>query len=155
SCLIGLRYIDLKESLAIQSQTFFEPGASTFFYGINLIGPNRVDVEDAFDTRNQYFMGQIGLQGEWRYRRWVFSFAGKLGFGDVRETPDITGLSRLVLTPGAAPNEVPGGLFALSSNMGKAHDDKFVCMPEGKLQVGYRFFRNVDLGMGYNITYLS
>src|SRR5262249_57911611 len=72
SCLIGLRYIDLKESLAIQSQTFFEPGASTFFYGINLIGPNRVDVEDAFDTRNQYFMGQIGFQGEWPYRVSVF-----------------------------------------------------------------------------------
>ncbi len=153
--LLGLRYIDFKESLAVQSQTFFVPGAATFFYGLALTAPNRVDVEDAFDTRNQYFMGQIGLQGEWRYRRWVFSLAGKLGMGDVRETTDITGLSRLVLTAGSAPNEVPGGLFALSSNMGKAHDDKFVCMPEGKVQVGYRFFRNVDLAMGYSMTYLS
>ena len=68
-------------------------------------------MEDAFDTRNQYFMGQLGLQGEWHYRRWVFGWGAKLGLDDVRETSDITGLSRLVLTPGAAPNEVPGGLW--------------------------------------------
>lgn len=152
--LIGFRYMDLRESLAVQSQSFFDPGVTTFFYGLNL-SPFRIDVEDAFDTRNQYFMPQFGLQGEWRYRRWVFNWAAKLGLGDVRETSDITGVSRMVLNQGEAPNEVPGGLLALSSNMGRSHDDKFVVMPEGKIQVGYRMWKNVDLGMGYSIIYFS
>ena len=153
--LLGFRYMDLRESLAVQSQSFFDPGVTTFFYGLNLTSPFRIDVEDAFDTRNQYFMGQFGLQGEWRYRRWVFGWGAKLGLGDVRETSDINGLSRLVLTPGEAPNEVPGGLLALSSNIGRSHDDKFVVMPEGKIQIGYRMWKNVDLAMGYSIIYFS
>lgn len=151
---LGFRYLDLHESLAVQSQSFFDPGVTTFFYGLNL-APFRIDVEDAFDTRNQYFMGQLGLQGEWHYRRWVFGWGGKLGLGDVRETSDITGLSRLVLTQGSAPNEVPGGLLALSSNIGRSHDDKFVVMPEGKVSIGYRMWKNVDLALGYSILYLS
>ncbi len=50
---------------------------------------------------------------------------------------------------------MPGGLLALSSNIGKSHDDKFIFMPEGKIQVGYRMCKNIDLGLGYSILYLS
>ena len=157
----GLRYLDLEEDLSVASQTFFLPGAHTFFYGTEfgpptlIPTPNRVDVQDSFGTRNQYIVAQFGMSGEWRYNRWVVQWCTKLGLGDVRQTLDITGSSSIQLTAGAAFDEVPGGVLAVSSNIGRYHSDQFVVIPEGRIQVGYRFFSNVDLVVGYNFMFMS
>src|SRR5262249_52477268 len=48
-----------------------------------------------------------------------------------------------------------GGLLALDTNIGRHHSSQFVVVPDEKIQVSYRFFHNVDLGLAYNFTYFS
>src|SRR5260370_27597948 len=80
--------------------------------------------------------------------------------GDDHQTSVDAGSSTLFLPPVppatvSQPNTVPGGLLALSSNIGRFHKDEFTFMPEAMFQVGYRLFRCTDVVMGYQFTYLS
>jgi hypothetical protein len=151
----GFRYIDLNEDLSVSSQSTVLPGNTTTFYNL-IVGPgSRIDVNDRFNTRNQYMLGDLGFQGDWRYRRWLFEWSTKIGIGAVHEALDIEGNSKLVTTPGAPFNTVQGGLLALDSNIGRFFSGRFAVVPEGKLQVTYRMCGCIDLGMGYTFTYFS
>ena len=110
---------------------------------------------DSFQTRNNYYMGQVGLQGQWRHNRWSLQGSAKIGIGEVHETSVINGSSTLFLTATSTPNTVPGGLLALSSNIGRVRNDWFVYAPEASLQLGYRLFHMTDVVVGYTFTYLS
>lgn len=155
SVLYGFRYIDLAERLDIVQQSRFVPGVGAFFYGIPFASPSEIDVADTFQTRNQYYLSQIGIVGKCRYNRWSVQWASKFGFGPVHETVVINGNSTLFTTAISPPNQVPGGLLALSSNIGRYHTDPWVVMPEGSFQVGYRLFRCTDFVVGYQFTYLT
>src|SRR5262249_46360406 len=53
---LGFRWIDLQEDLAVSSRSIVLPGATTNFYN-QVVGPgSRIDVNDRFDTRNQYML---------------------------------------------------------------------------------------------------
>ena len=151
----GFRWIDLKEDLAVSSQSIVLPGNTTNFYNL-VVGPgSRIDVNDRFDTRNQYMLLDLGLQGDWRYRRWLVEWWTKVGLGAVHQDLDIEGNSQLITTPGAAPNIVQGGLLALDSNIGHFFSGRFAFVPEGKINISYRMCGCAYLGMGYSFTYFS
>lgn len=153
--LAGFRYLELAESLAIAQRSIFVAGVGSFFYGVPFANPTEIDVADVFETRNQYYLGQLGLLGKWRHNRWTASLAGKIGIGGAHETLVINGNSTLIQTPTSAPNTVPGGLLALSGNIGRYHGDPFVWVPEAAFQIGYRFFNHTELFLGYQFTYIS
>jgi len=150
----GFRYFDLAEGLQISQRSVFVPGQTAFFYGLN-VAPAEIDVADSLNTRNNYYLGNFGLQGLWRHNRWSLWATGKIGIGDAHETSWNNGSSTLILTPTSSPNTVPGGLLAVSSNIGRFHSDQFVYVPEGSLQLGYRLFHNTDVVVGYTFTYIS
>jgi hypothetical protein len=150
----GFRYIDLLERLDIAQQSIFVPGQIASFYGLT-VAPAEIDVNDSFHTRNNYYLANLGLQGQWRHNRWSVQGTAKIGLGDAHETSYINGSSTLFLTAGGAPNTVPGGLLATSSNIGTHRTDVFVVVPEGSLQIGYRLFHMTDLVVGYTFTYIS
>src|SRR5262245_20940589 len=133
----GFRWIDLHENLSVSSQSTVLAGTTTF-YNLTVPAGSRIDVNDRFNTRNQYMLADLGFQGDWKYRRWLFEWATKFGLGGVRQALDVQGNSQLILTPGTAPNVVQGGLLALNSNIGKFFDGDFAFVPEGRLQISYR-----------------
>jgi hypothetical protein len=156
--LAGFRYMDLAERLDIQQRTTLLPGNTVFFYGLLFAAPAEIDIADTFQTRNQYYFQQIGLQGEWRFHRWVASWSWKFNYGVDRQTEVVNGNSTLILnpnTPNAIASTVPGGLLALTSNIGRRHHNEFAVMPEGAFQLGYRLLRSTDLVIGYQFGYLS
>jgi len=155
SLIWGSRYFDLNEELHVFQTTNLLPGNTTFFYGGIVPAPARIDVEDNFDVRNQYLATQVGLKGEYHYRRWVFGWTSKFGFGTNYQTLDIKGVSRLIPTPGALPNEVPGGLLAVSSNIGRTHKYMFAWNADSQIKLGYRMLRNLDVIFGYNFFWIN
>jgi hypothetical protein len=155
SVLYGFRYMDLSERLNIGQRTMFVPGTLTFFYGVEFANPFEIDVNDSFQTRNQYYMSQLGVAGSWHYRRWLVDFKAKFAVGPVHETVVIAGNSTLFPTAGSAPNTVPGGLLALSSNIGRFHKDPWAFMPEDSIQIGYRFGNCTYLTLGYQFAWIS
>jgi len=151
--LIGLRYWDLHENLAISSTSDFL--VASVFYGAPIPAGSTDTVADLFDTRNQYMTGQLGITGDWHYKRWTVSFFSKVALGAVYQTSVISGASSFAPTAAAAPNTVQGGLLALDTNIGRHHSAQFVVVPDEKFQVNYQFFKNIDLGLAYNFTYFS
>lgn len=152
---IGFRYLDIYEDLSVQSSSVVQPGNVINFYNLTFGPGARIDVRDRFETRNQYMLGQLGLQGNWRYRRWLLEWATRVGLGGVYQTLDVQGYSAVTPAPGAQTNTVIGGLLAVDSNIGRYHSSRFAVIPEGKIQVAYRFVGNLDLGLGYTFTYIN
>jgi hypothetical protein len=145
----------LNEELWVRQTSSFLPGSVVSFYGALLAAPNRIDVEDNFDTKNQYLATQIGLRGQYHYRRWAFEWGTKFGIGPNYQTLDIKGVSRLILAPGGAANEVPGGLLAATSNIGRTHRYVYAGSIDSQVKVGYRMLRNTDVLFGYNFFWIN
>jgi hypothetical protein len=155
SLTFGSRYFELNEELWVRQTSSFLPGSVVSFYGALLAAPNRIDVEDNFDTKNQYLATQIGLRGQYHYRRWAFEWGTKFGIGPNYQTLDIKGVSRLILAPGGAANEVPGGLLAATSNIGRTHRYVYAGSIDSQVKVGYRMLRNTDVLFGYNFFWIN
>ena len=79
---------------------------------------------DRFRTRNDFFGGQFGIETEFHYRRFSLDLFGKCAVGDVSQVARIDGVTNLF---GVV---VPGGLFAVGSNMGQFERDRFGVVPE-------------------------
>ena len=85
------------------------------------------------------------------YRR---DFIWKLAVGGMNQEVDINGGSAAALSSGAHI-ERPGGLLALSSNIGEYNRTKLVVMRDATLNIGYAITPNVKLNLGYNLFWVS
>jgi hypothetical protein len=146
--LLGYRFLDLQESLQIrESLTALVPLSTT-------TAGDRFMVTDRFGTRNQFNGGQIGLDGEWCWGRFILGGFTKVALGDVHESVSITG--NTVFTPvGRMPVTLPGGLLALDSNIGTHFQNRFAVVPEVGVKVGYRITDWCRAFVGYNFLYIS
>ena len=115
--LAGFRYVDLKENLQIQNPTN------------DLIFLNTQTATDHFDTRNQFYGGQIGARASWQRERLSLDVTGKLALGSTHQVVNIQGDSSEVLLPGAPVATFPGGIFALPSNSGRRTENQFGVIP--------------------------
>src|SRR5262249_52606075 len=60
----GARYLNLKESIGIVETIQGLAGAEPPFTNAGIV------VADFFSTRNQFYGGQVGVEGRWRRGRW-------------------------------------------------------------------------------------
>lgn len=153
----GFRYFDLDESLTITQQST-GLGTNT----IPFFGPNRVNsvvITDEFQTRNQFYGGQFGLDGE--RRMGVFWMGGgvDVGFGPVHQITEINGT-----TVGPTGAGGPGGLLAVGltqpgnlpqGNLGRTTTNYFAVMCDANLMAGVQLGERFRAGIGYNFMYLS
>jgi hypothetical protein len=152
--LAGFRYLDLQEALTINTASspllFFQvPFGGTFFDP-----PDTILTADRFATRNHFYGGQLGARAGWRLGGLSLDVAGKVALGDTHEVVTVSGSSTLNAGPVPA-RTVPGGVFALPSNIGRTTGDDFTVVPELEARVGYQFGRHLGVFAGYNITYWS
>jgi hypothetical protein len=150
--LAGFRFLNVDEQLRITEQ-FARTGTSNTAIGV----PNAVSgtVFDFFRTENQFYGGQVGLQGEVRRGRWYANLAGKVALGTVFQTAVIDGGQSILLSDGTTTN-ARGGLLAVpNANIGTYKTNQFAVVPEVGLQLGYHLTRNMRVFVGYNFLYLS
>jgi Putative beta barrel porin-7 (BBP7) len=109
-------------------------------------------VQDRFRTWNQFYGMQLGLDGQWWWKKWFVDARALAAIGFTHQTVDIQGTT--VFQPiGAAPVVEQGGLLALSSNIGHYCRDPFTFSPAGELKVGYMVCPSVRLSVGYDYIY--
>jgi hypothetical protein len=113
-----------------------------------------LDVTDAFDARNQFHGGTIGLVSISERGCWSLEAIGKIGFGNMRQSVDVAGQT-VVTTPNGQVVPQPGGLLAQPSNIGRYARDEFCVIPEARLRVAYHVNCNLDVSLGYNFLYWS
>lgn len=150
--LVGFRYLDLQENLAIGEDL-------TLLTNVVLDnGPlpagTHVGLVDSFNTHNQFYGGQVGLAGAWFWGRWMVGTLGKVALGCNNETIQINGFQNV--TPPAGPAQTfQGGLLALPSNIGTFNRDRFAVVPEVGANVGYQLNKHVRFTLGYTFLLIS
>jgi hypothetical protein len=152
--LAGFRYVELDEGLDITENTLLLPGVVNVFPGQSFPPGTMTLVSDRFNTRNQFYGGQIGLNTELRRGRWALDLTTKVALGDNHEVVDIGG-NQAVTQPGRQTQFFTGGLLALPSNIGHYERDRFSVVPEAGVTLGYQVTDNLRVFAGYNFLFWS
>jgi hypothetical protein len=137
----GFRYLDLDEELNLSARAAV-PGVAAI-----------ASLNDGFDTRNQFYGGQVGARLGLRWCRFGVSLAGKVALGAVHEVVDVSGNKSV--TVGAFNATAPGGLFAQPTNIGRRTRDEFAVLPEAQVRVDFAVTSWLTVFAGYNFLYLN
>jgi Putative beta barrel porin-7 (BBP7) len=163
--LAGFRYADLSENLNDQVETsasgavvvpFLVPGVGPFVATF----PGTLDIKtyDQFSTRNQFYGAQLGGRARFHLSDLSVALSAKVAVGSTHEVVNINGFGTVAssgLFAGFGAGPLPGGQFALPTNIGRHTHDEFTVMPEAQAQVNYDLTRHVRAFAGYDFLYWS
>jgi hypothetical protein len=152
--LAGFRYVELDEDLQVSEDFTTSPTFGQIFPNAPEFANSRFQVFDRFQTRNQFYGGQVGFDTELRRGKWSLDLSTKVALGFTHQVVNITG-SEFVTFPGGRTQEFQGGLLALSSNIGHHARERFAVVPEAGLTVGYQLTEKLKLFAGYNFMFWS
>ena len=139
--LVGARWLNLREGLDI-----------TEFGNVTLAGPlNGLPIgdRDSFRARNDFYGGQLGLDTEFEYLHFKFDVFGKCAIGDMMQQARVQGGTDLFGT------FIPGGLLAVSSNMGTYSRDRLGIVPEAGFKIERPIGRHASFFVGYSFLYMN
>jgi hypothetical protein len=137
----------LREGINIQEDIVADAAAPVF-------AGETILVNDDFNTRNQFYGGQIGARLGWTRNRWSVDWLAKVALGDTHQVVNAQG-NQLITTPAGATSFFNGGLLALNSNSGSFSRDRFAVVPETDLVLSYRVTNHMKLLLGYSFLYWS
>jgi len=141
--LAGFRYLDLREDMVLHT---LSPA----------IPPTPVDdfnIVDHFQTRNQFYGGQLGLRYEVNQGRFFVNGTGKIALGGVQQLVNADGLFATTLPAGTTVT--PGGFFVAQTNSGRHARDQFAWVPEVTINVGANLTDHVRASVGYNFLWIN
>ncbi len=188
--LAGFRYAALNENLIISSSvttnqsitTVFEPALNLTINGQPILDATATvnSRTDAYNARNSFYGGQIGVRNEFMFDRFSLFVGAQVGLGNMSESLLINGYTDsatissitptmplplagipLTVPTGAAAvtsktvTQTIGGFFAQPGNIGSYHRNVFAVMPEGDFKVAYRITDNITGTIGYSFVYMS
>jgi hypothetical protein len=145
SGVIGLRYLDLTESLNLTALIEGVSGPYAGQLGV---------VKDAFSTRNQFLGGTLGLRESYSSGRLSVDLTARVSLGVNHQVQDIAGgfWSVNFSAPYASGTE---GIFAQPSNEGRSSSNTFAVVPEVQLKIGYAITPRWRATIGYDFLYYS
>jgi hypothetical protein len=153
----GFRFLQLDESLLINENLLLL--SSTTPTGqprlVGLPAGTNILVTDSFSTRNQFYGGQLGLDGEYRMNRFFVGGRVKVALGVMHEVVNINGATTFVVAPPVGVVTEQGGLLAQRTNIGTRSSDQFAVVPEVGLRIGYNLNDHVSFFVGYDFLYIS
>jgi hypothetical protein len=145
--LAGFRYLNLEDGIHVEENLVAVPTVPMF-------ANDHIVVSDVFDTRNQFYGGQVGVDAELRRGRWFVGLKGKIALGDNHESLNIQG-AQTITDPAGNVQVFKGGLLALNSNIGHFTRDRFSVVPEVGITLGYQVTDYMRVTVGYNFLYWS
>jgi hypothetical protein len=146
---LGYRYLQLNDNLGIREEL------TTTNYGD--ADPNANGsflLQDSFATRNQFHGGELGLDFQTRRGRWTFEVDPKIALGSNQETVVINGSTTITNAAGVATT-YPGGLLALTSNIGQYQRNVFAVVPQASFKLGYQLTPRLRVTTAYDFLYWS
>ena len=149
--IAGFRYLNLEEGLSITETTRVNPAlpaASPFF------GGSTISIADHFDTRNNFYGGQVGLRGEVRRGRMFLEIQSKIAMGVTNQVVDIRGNTAITSADGTTTS-IPVGFLASGSNSGRYEQNRFTVVPEVGVNAGVLVTPRLRAFVGYNFLYWS
>lgn len=142
SGLLGYRYGHYDDSLRIQ-QTIVP----------NALPDTEVFSRDSFRARNDFHGLDMGLRSEHTWNNLTLNLLGRFSTGYVQREVNIQGSQ--TTTVGAATTTAVGGVYALSSNIGKHRHGEWVVWPELGAKLNWQVRPNMRLNLGYSAMFLN
>lgn len=138
SALIGYRYLRSSDNLSIPE-------------AINAVGFGAFSSIDSFGATSNFHGVDLGAAGEFKRGPWMVEWRGTLALGAVFNSAAINGSTTANFGGGVTTQ--PGGLLALSSNIGNFSQTQFSVVPELALKASYQFAPRWRLVAGYDLLY--
>jgi hypothetical protein len=139
----GYRYLSLDERILIREN----------LRSLLSTDPGTFDIQDRFDTSNEFHGGDLGFVWEWESSQWSLELLSKMAIGRTNQRVNVRGQTT-VGDAGASFTE-QGGLLALRSNIGSYQRDVFTVVPELGVTVGYKITPRLRATAGYTLLYWS
>ncbi len=143
--LIGYQFLRYDERLGIVETIV--PTSGPFAAGTTLTS------RDDFATMNIFNGLDLGFRAQFRYDAWSLELLGKVAAGSLNRTVSVLGTQQTSV-PGAATVASPGGLLALSSNIGTVATHTLTTAPEFGAKLGWDVTPNVRVFTGYSVLWL-
>ena len=146
--LFGLRYLNLKDSLTVDSGVTINSATGA--------PPFLINSHEAFDAKNQFYGSQIGLETHYRWGCFSLELTGKFAMGWVDQDVRIEGGSTTQI--GAAPPTVfpnQSILLVQPTNAGDHSRNRFAVLTEGLVNIGYQISPHIRATIGYDILFVS
>ncbi len=138
--LAGGRFLQMRDRLDLTAVSWLLPSKSTLFA-----------VTDQYRTHDEYYGGELGLEGEVHRGGWFLRVRGEASLGgDVQQIR--TAGDRIYQTP-LVRVEQPYGLTVMPSNAGTFERTRLDAVYETGVNVGYRFNSHVEGYVGYTFIY--
>jgi len=114
---------------------------SVHLLGRGAIPPGTVfAANDSFHARSNFHGLDLGGAGAFLRGPWMLEWRAKVALGANFNESQINGASSI--TAGGVATSSPGGLLALSSNIGSYTQTRFAAVPDFAVKAGYRFARD-------------
>jgi Putative beta barrel porin-7 (BBP7) len=147
----GFRYLAQKDQFrSDQSSTVLTPG-TVAFAGAPAPAPDIVSLRDFIETDNNFYGGQLGLQGELTRGRWIIASSIKAGLGANQEQLETIGRTLLTNSAGVSLNQ-SGGLF-VPPNLDQLYRTRIGFMSEFNVRIAYRITDHWTASAGYTFLY--
>jgi hypothetical protein len=145
----GFRWLQFNENLGLAQSVTGIPGSPADGFVYNAV--------DLFNTRNNFYGGQLGIRGEFNRGRLFVNATAKAALGTTFETVNINGSTQtnFLTGPGGPLQTLPGGVFTQPSNIGGYHAERFAVVPEGTFNVGYQIRERTRVFVGYTFLYIN
>jgi len=144
SLLAGFRYLELHETLSIDTQSS----------DILTVPNTMLSQTDQFSTRNQFYGGQIGGRVSWEGSRFGLDVTGKFAMGITHQFVTIQGDSTQT-GPGGPNGTFPGGFFTQTSNIGHTTANQFGMIPSVEVKFSVFITPQLRTFVGYDFMYWS
>jgi hypothetical protein len=154
--LAGFRYVDLSERFGFGRDVGAITGTSLLsFEGTHLGASDSLLIADRFDTRNQFYGGDVGLRARWSLLdKLTADLTAKVALGAVRQRLDVFGQTTHLDATGAVVGVAPGGLFALAgANAGQFTATRFGVIPQATVRLRYAVTDWLSASIGYDFLY--
>ncbi len=144
----GYRYLRFADRLdASQDQTALTGNPDFLVTGTHVVAT------DQFSTKNNFNGADLGLSAEFRRGPFTLNLLGSLSVGYNQQDVDIFGVTTVTVPGGGSVNS-PGGLLALSSNIGHySRGNEVSVIPEFEAKLGYQITPRIRATVGYTIIY--
>jgi hypothetical protein len=152
--MAGFRYINFEEGLQIDQQSKLLSNGIAFLNGVTIKPPATLNIFDDFQTRNNFYGGQVGAQLAVDLWRFTFSGQAKIALGTMHEQVEILGTTT-VSKPPLGRLSTPGGILALPSNSGDFGQYEFAIVPEATGKVSLQITNNINVSVGWTFMYMN
>lgn len=143
--IAGFRYLNFQEKFTFRTSEPIRP-----------LSTSVRNTKDRFQTRNNFYGGQIGAAFNYDCSCFTFDLKAKIALGATKGNVGIHGYfkNNTGITSNI-PLQFNGGVFALPTNIGNYKKTFFTYIPEANVDIGYKITECIQLKVGYTFLYVS